>query len=122
MPRTDFASIDAYIASFPPETGKVLQEVRMLIKKLVPEALETISYAIAAFKLYGRPLIYLAGFKNHISLYPAPRSIEAFKKELAAYKGGKGTVQFPLNEPLPLDLIRRIVLYRVSETKIKSTH
>lgn len=115
MIATKPANIDAYIAGFPKETQDVLQQLRATIKKAAPHAEETISYAIPAFTLNGRNLIYFAGYKNHVSVYPAPRGAEAFKEELAAYKGGKGTVQFPLSKPIPLGLITKIVKHRVAE-------
>lgn len=116
MPTAKPLSINEYILSFPEDTRKVLEQVRTTIKQAVPEAEEAISYAIPAFKIKGRFFIYFAGYEKHIGLYPAPRQNEAFKKELSAYKGGKGTVQFPLNKPMPLDLITRIVEFRVKET------
>ena len=113
MPAT---TINEYIAGFPRETQKVLKQIRSTIKKAVPAAaVEVISYGIPSFKLNGKGLIYYAAFKKHIGLYPAPKSHEAFKKELAAYKGGKGTVQFPLDQPMPLTLITRIVKFKVKE-------
>ena len=108
-------NIDEYIAGFPKETQKILQQVRATIKKAAPGAEETISYAIPAFTLKGQYLIYFAGYKNHVGLYPAPRGYEEFKKELSAYKGGKGTVQFPLDKPMPLNLITKIVKFRIKE-------
>ena len=109
------ASIDEYIAGFPKETQKILEQVRATIKSTVPDAEETISYAIPAFTLNKTYLVYFAGYKNHISLYPAPTGNEAFEKEIAAYKSGKGTVQFPLNKPLPLNLITKVIKYRLKE-------
>jgi uncharacterized protein YdhG (YjbR/CyaY superfamily) len=109
-------SIDEYIAGFPPATQQVLQEVRTVIRTAAPEATETISYAIPTFDLDGRHLVHFAGFKSHIGFYPIPSGVEAFQAELAAYKQGKGSVQFPLGKPMPVDLIRRIVEFRVSET------
>jgi uncharacterized protein YdhG (YjbR/CyaY superfamily) len=109
------ADIDGYIAAFPKETQQKLQQVRAQIKKTAPLAEETISYGIPAFKLNGYQLVYFAGYKNHIGLYPAPVTSPLFKKELSAYKTGKGTVQFPLDQPLPLDLISRIVKFRANE-------
>lgn len=109
--------VDEYIAGFPTETQKVLEQIRGRIKKLVPEASETISYGVPTIMLDGVYVVYFAGFKNHVSLYPAPRENEAFKEELSAYKGGKGTVQFPLDKPLPMDLITRIVKFRLKETR-----
>jgi uncharacterized protein YdhG (YjbR/CyaY superfamily) len=114
------SNINEYIRSFPEDTQKVLEQIRATIKQAVPEAEEAISYAIPAFKLKGRFFIYFAGYEKHTGLYPAPRGNEAFKNELSAYKGGKGTVQFPLNKPLPLDLITRIVKFRVKETLEKA--
>ena len=108
-------NIDEYIAGFPKETQKVLKQIRATIKKAAPGAEETISYAIPTFKLNGHYVIYFAGYKNHISLYPAPRGNELFKKELSDYKGGKGTIQFPLDKPLPLNLITRIVKFKLKE-------
>jgi uncharacterized protein YdhG (YjbR/CyaY superfamily) len=109
------ASIDEYIAAFPKETQKVLQQVRATIKNTVPDAEETISYAIPAFTLNKTYLVYFAGYKNHISLYPAPTGNEAFEKEIAAYRSGKGTVQFQLDQPLPVNLVTKIVKYRLKE-------
>jgi len=108
-------SIDEYIAQFPPETQKVLNQVRDLIRATAPEATETISYAIPTFDLNGHHLVHFAGFKKHIGFYPVPSAMEAFKDDLAPYKSGKGSAQFPLGAPLPTALIRRIVEFRVSE-------
>jgi uncharacterized protein YdhG (YjbR/CyaY superfamily) len=110
-------NIDDYIAGFPEETQKILEQLRTTIRKAIPNGEETISYAIPAFTRKGRYVIYFAGYKNHVSVYPAPRGNEAFKKELSAYKGGKGTVQFPLDKPLPLKLITRIVKFRITENE-----
>lgn len=113
--RSTASSIDEYIAEFPPETQKVLEELRALIKGLAPGATEKISYAIPTFDLNGRHLVHFAGYKSHIGLYPGSSGIEAFKEELKPYKSAKGSVQFPLGQPLPTDLIRRIVEFRVQE-------
>lgn len=113
-------NIDEYIAGFPKETQKFLEQIRAAIKKAAPDAEETISYAIPTFTLKGNYLVYFAGYKNHISLYPAPRGNEAFKKELSVYKGGKGTVQFPLNQQMPLNLITKIVKFRVNDNVQKA--
>jgi uncharacterized protein YdhG (YjbR/CyaY superfamily) len=120
MPRSTPETVKEYIDSFPKDTQKVLKEIRTTIKKLAPQAEEVISYAIPCFKLNGSPVIYFAGFKSHVSVYPAPRGNEAFSEELAAYKGGKGTVQFPLDKPLPLDLIARMVKFRMKENAEKT--
>jgi uncharacterized protein YdhG (YjbR/CyaY superfamily) len=112
--RTAARNIDEYIAGFPPEVQKILQKIRSTIRRAAPGAKETISYQIPAFVLHGN-LIFFAGFKNHVSVYPAPRGDEKFKKELSAYEGGKGTVRFPLDEPVPFDLIRRIAKFRIAK-------
>ncbi len=111
MDRKTPKDVDDYISWFPEETQKLLAEIRSLIRTNASEAEETISYNIPAYKLNGI-LIYFAGFQKHVSMYPAPRENEAFMAELSNYKGGKGTLQFPLNKPLPVDLIRRIILFR----------
>ncbi|MFI5258100.1 MAG: iron chaperone [Candidatus Limnocylindrales bacterium] len=116
MPTTLITStIDQYIAGFPPETRKVLAEMRALIKSVAPGATETISYAIPTFDLNGRHLVHFAGYAKHIGFYPIPSGMEAFEEELKTYKRGRGSVQFPLGKPLPTDLIRRIVEFRVEE-------
>ena len=113
--RSTASSIDEYIAGFPAETQSRLQELRVLIKTVAPEATETISYAMPTFDLNGRHLVHFAGYERHVGFYPVPSGIDAFKDELKQYKQGKGSVQFPLDEPLPTDLIRRIVVFRVEE-------
>ena len=112
--RTKFEAIDSYIASFPEETRKLLQQVRITISNVAPEAKETISYGMPTFTLKGN-LVHFAAFKNHIGFYPTPSGIEAFKKELSVYEGAKGSVQFPLAKPIPFDLISKIVEFRVNE-------
>lgn len=113
------ANIDEYIADFPAEVQEILETVRATIQKAAPEATEAIKYAIPTFILNGN-LVHFAGFKNHIGLYPAPSGIEAFEKEVAPYHTGKGTLQFPLDKPIPLKLISKIVKYRVEESKKKA--
>jgi uncharacterized protein YdhG (YjbR/CyaY superfamily) len=93
----------------------VLQELRALIRAAAPEATETISYAIPTFDLGGRHLVHFAGYAKHIGFYPVPSGMEAFKEELTPYRSGKGSAQFPLGKPLPTDLVRRIVEFRVAE-------
>ena len=107
-----------YIASFPPDIQKVLEQVRATIKKAAPEATESFKYAIPTFEQHGN-LVHFAAFKNHIGFYPTPSGSEAFAKELAAYKQGKGSVQFPLDKVMPLDLIARLVKFRVKENEEK---
>ena len=114
-----FTTIDEYIASFPKETQKILQEIRAAIKTAAPNAEEKISYQMPTFYLNGN-LIHFAAFKNHIGIYPTPSGTEAFKRELAAYQGGKGSVRLPIDEPMPLKLISRIVKFRVAENKKKA--
>ena len=113
-------NIDDYISDFPGETQKYLNEMRELIRKLAPDSVESISYAIPTFSLNGKYLVYFAGFKNHIGLYPTPVGMEAFKEELSNYKKGKGSVQFPLNKPLPIALITKIVKYQIGQNEIKT--
>jgi uncharacterized protein YdhG (YjbR/CyaY superfamily) len=117
--RSDASSIDEYIAGFRPETRKVLQELRALIRASAPAATETISYAIPTFDLNGH-LVHFAGYEKHIGFYPTGSGVEAFKEELKPYKGGKGSVQFPLGQPMPTDLIRRIVEFRVEQNTRKA--
>ena len=111
--------IDEYIRSYPKEIQKILEQFRVTIKKAAPQAEEVISYGMPAFKLNGM-LVYFAAFKNHIGFYPAPTGSEAFKKELSVYKTGKGSVQFPLDKPMPLSLITKIVKFRVTENLQKA--
>ena len=108
--------IDEYIARFPADTQEILEQIRATIKKVVPEAEETISYGIPTFNLKGTYLIYFAAYKKHIGFYPVPSGIDEIDKEFASYKtSGKGTIQFPLNKPMPLDLIIKLVKFKVKE-------
>jgi len=111
--------IDKYISGFPSEVQEMLRQLRATIQQAAPEAGETINYAMPTFTLKGN-LVHFAAYKKHIGFYPAPSGIEAFKDELQIYKWAKGSVQFPLNKPLPLDLISRIVKFRVIENSEKS--
>ncbi len=121
MRRTTASSVDEYIAGFPAETRRLLEELRALVKATAPEVTERISYGIATFDLDGRYLVYIAGFKNHVSLYPVTADLTAaLAEEVEPYKKGKGTVQFPLGQPLPTALIRRIVELRVEERRGKA--
>jgi len=115
--KARFKSMDEYIATFPDETQKILKEVRATIKAATPEAGETISYGIPTFTLNGKYLIYFAGWKNHISIYPIPTGTEAFNKQVSQYVEGKGTLKFPMDKPLPLKLITKIVRLRVNENR-----
>lgn len=112
--QNSFKNIDEYIALFPDDVQKKLREIRAVIKAAAPDATEAISYQMPTFKLHGN-LVHFAAFKNHIGFYPAPQGIEKFTAELSQYKGSKGAVQFPIDQPVPLDLIRRMVEYRVQD-------
>ena len=116
----DYDTVEKYIASFSPEIRKALNEIRSTVRKTAPEAEETIAYRMPAYKLNGKPLVYFAAFKNHIGFYPTPRGIEAFDKELKKYKHAKGSVQFPLDKPMPLALIKKMVKFRVKENTEKA--
>lgn len=112
------STIDAYIQGFPKEVKELLQKMRDTIKKAAPDAVEAMVYGVPTFKLNGN-LVHFGGFKTHIGFYSAPQGIEAFKKELSAYAGGKGTVKFPIDEPIPFDLVTKIVKFRAEENRAK---
>lgn len=112
-------TVDEYILHFPSEVQEILQALRKLVKDTVPEAEEKISYQMPTYYLNGN-LIHFAAYKNHIGFYPTPSGIEAFKNELSNYKGAKGSVQFPIDKPMPFDLIRKIVEFRALENKNKA--
>ncbi len=125
-PGSTAATIDEYIKDFPENIREMLEKLRVTIKGAAPAAEETIKYAIPTFKLSGN-LVHFAAFKNHIGFYPAPSGIKAFQKELCVYKGAKGSVQFPIDKSLPLELIAKIVKFRVMEnltstTKVNKNH
>lgn len=109
-----YQSIDEYILHFPSDIQEILQNIRSVIKEAAPEATEKISYQMPTFVLYGN-LVHFAAHKGHIGFYPAPSGIEAFREELSQYKGAKGSVQFPLDKPMPYELIEKIVRYRAAE-------
>ena len=113
--KATFTSMDEYIASFPEDVQKILEELRRTIQAAAPEAEEKISYNIPTFTLNGKYLIYFAGWKNHISIYPIPTGSEAFNKQVSKYVEGKGTLKFPLNKPIPLTLITKMVKLKVTE-------
>ena len=117
--RLRFSTIDEYIATFPPEIQLLLQQVRSTIHATAPKATEKISYQMPTFYLKGN-LIHFAAFKHHIGLYPAPSGIRAFAEELSVYVGATGSVQLPLDRPLPLELITRMVKFRVAENLAKA--
>jgi uncharacterized protein YdhG (YjbR/CyaY superfamily) len=120
MQNIKYSTIDEYISSFPKNIQKMLGDVRSVIRKIAPDSVEAISYGIPTFKLNGN-LVHFAAFKNHIGFYPTPNGIEEFEKELSVYKQGKGSVQFPVDKPLPLDLISKIVKYRVKKNSEKNS-
>ncbi len=108
-------TVDTYITSYLPEIQAILFKIRRIILDAAPSAVESFAYGMPAYKLKGKPLVYFAAFEKHIGFYPIPSGIEAFKEEFSHYKGGKGSVQFPLDKPIPYDLIERIVKFRVAE-------
>jgi uncharacterized protein YdhG (YjbR/CyaY superfamily) len=113
-------NVDEYIAGFPREVQEILQQIRTTIKQVAPDAEEAIKYGIPTFVLNGN-LVHFAAFKHHVGFYPTPSGIEAFKDELSRYQSAKGSVQFPIDEPMPLRLIEEIVRFRVKEASAKAT-
>jgi uncharacterized protein YdhG (YjbR/CyaY superfamily) len=116
--KAGFNTVDEYIDSFPVEIQKILEEIRANIKATVPGAEEKISYQMAAFQLKGIYFIHFAAWKKHIGFYPIPSGDEAFQKEIGSYKSAKSSLNFPINKPMPLNLIRKLVKFRVAETQI----
>ncbi|HHY87664.1 MAG TPA: hypothetical protein GYA06_01915 [Chloroflexi bacterium] len=108
------ATVAEYIAQFPPEVQQILNTLRKMVNEIAPEAEERISYGMPGYYYHG-PLVYFAAHRNHIGFYPTPSGIEAFEKELAEYRNAKGSVQFPYKKPMPYDLMRRIIEYRLAE-------
>ena len=113
--NTKPTTVDEYIKSFPKPTQVLLKQVRAVIKENAPEAEELIGYGMPGYKLNKKPLVYFAGYEKHIGFYATPNGHEKFAKELSKYKQGKGSVQFPIEEPMPLALIKKIVVFRVKE-------
>ena len=109
--------VDKYISSFPADIQQILNKIRKIIREEAPDAIESVAYQMPAFKTKGRPLIYFAGFSKHIGLYATPSAHTSFSDELSGYKHGKGSVQFPLDQPIPYDLIRNIVKFKVTENE-----
>ncbi len=116
--RSQFKTMDEYIAKFPKNVRDVLEELRRVIRESAPKAEETINYGMPTFNLNGN-LVHFAAYKNHIGFYPTPSAIETFKKELSPFKQAKGSVQFPLDKPIPFDLVKKIVNFRVKENEPK---
>ena len=107
--------MDEYIKTFPNDVQSILEKMRQTIRKAAPEAVEAISYQMPTFKLNGKNLVHFAAWKNHIGFYPTPSGTETFKKELSPYKRTKGSVQFPIELPIPYDLVEKIVIFRMKE-------
>ena len=120
MNEKKITSIDDYISMFPDETQLLLNKFRSIILKKAPDAIESISYGMPGYKTHGRPLVYFAGYKNHIGLYATPSGNAEFSEELSKFKSGKGSVQFPIDQPIPFDLIERIIEFRVNENELKA--
>jgi uncharacterized protein YdhG (YjbR/CyaY superfamily) len=117
--KTKFTTMDTYIATFPKEVQSILEKIRQTIRKAAPDAVEAISYQIPTYKLNGKNLVHFAAWKEHIGFYATPSGNAAFKKELSKYKVAKGSIQFPLEEPIPYDLVKKIVMFRVKETQVQ---
>jgi uncharacterized protein YdhG (YjbR/CyaY superfamily) len=113
--RSEFITVNDYIKALPRDIQPLLEKIRSTIKKCAPKAVESISYGMPAYKLNGKPLVYFAVYKKHIGFYATPSGHAHFVKELSKYKQGKGSVQFPIDQPVPIDLIKKIVDYRVKE-------
>jgi uncharacterized protein YdhG (YjbR/CyaY superfamily) len=118
--RKRFETIDEYIATFPKNVQDILEEMKKVIKESAPESEETISYGMPTFKFRGN-LVHFAAYKNHIGFYPTPSAIEAFKEDLSPYKSSKGAVQFPIDKPIPFELVKKIVIFRVEENLAKKS-
>lgn len=119
MAKSEYKDVDEYIATFPTDMQLLLEQLRSAIKKAAPEAEEGISYQMPAYKYFGM-LVFFAGYKSHVGFYPTPSGIEQFKKELSGYDGAKGSVQFPIDKPLPLRLVSKIVKFKIKENQSKT--
>lgn len=117
----NFNSVEEYIADFPAETQEILNQIRAVVKSTGPDLAESISYGMPAYKYKGKPAVYFGGYAKHIGFYATPTGHEAFAKELSKYKQGKGSVQFPINEPMPMKLIEEIVKFRIASIEDKNT-
>jgi uncharacterized protein YdhG (YjbR/CyaY superfamily) len=115
--KTDYKTVDDYLNTFPDEVRSLLVTLRQTVIRKVPEAVEGIAYGMVAYKTNGKPLVYFAGFKNHIGFYATPSGHAEFATELSGYKQGRGSVQFPLDRPIPYDLVERIVEFRSKENE-----
>lgn len=112
-------TVDEYISKYPPEVQNILVKIREIVKKVAPEATEGINYGMPAYKTFGKQLVFFAAYEHHIGFYATPTGHEEFSAELSNYKQGKGSVQFPINQPIPYELIERITIFRVSENEKK---
>ena len=119
MEAKNYKNTEEYILQFPKDVQIILKKIREIVLKTTPNAIESISYGMPAFKLLGKPLVYFAGYKNHIGFYALPSGNKAFQKELANYKTGKGSIQFPISEEIPWKLIHDIVKFRTKEIEAK---
>jgi len=115
--KKEWETIDEYIGAFPKDVQGILQRIRKTIRNAAPEAVETISYQMPTFKLNGKGLVYFAAYEKHIGFYPIPSGMKAFERELSPYKQGKGSVQFPIDKPIPYGLVRKIVVFRAKENR-----
>ena len=120
MQHTSAKNVDEYIMAFPGKVQRLLKQMRKTIKSAAPNSEESLSYKMPAYKYFGRPLVYFAGYENHIGFYATPTGNIIFKKELAVYKTGKGSIQFPVDKPLPLALVNKIVKFRLMENEEKA--
>ena len=115
--KKQWKTIDEYIETFPKDVQGIRQRIRKTIRNAAPEAVETISYQMPTFKLNGKGLVYFAAYEKHIGFYPIPSGMKAFERELSPYKQGKGSVQFPIDKPIPYGLVRKIVVFRAKENR-----
>ena len=119
VPAKKFATIDEYVESFPENVQRILKKLRATVREATPEAFESISYDMPTFKLKGERLVYFSAWKNHIGFYSIPAGNQAFRKELSPYEGEKGSLRFPLDKPIPYDLVKKIVIFRMKEIDAK---
>jgi uncharacterized protein YdhG (YjbR/CyaY superfamily) len=117
--KKQFKTIDEYVKTFPEDVQSILEKMRQTIQEAAPGAVEAISYQMPTFKLNGKNLVHFAAWENHIGFYPTPSGTEEFNQELSLFKGGKGSVKFPIESPIPYDLVKRIVVFRIKESKEK---
>lgn len=117
--KKNIATVDDYIAKFPKPIQTILGNIRKTIRKKAPKAIESIFYGMPGYKINGKPLVYFAAFKSHIGFYATPTGHQEFSEALSKYKTGKGSVQFPIDQPIPIDLIERIVEFRIKENSLK---